>query len=867
MTPDQLPSDEGPTLIQSAKDQPAVPIPSTGFIPGTILMRRYRIVSLIGTGGMGEVYRADDMKLGQAVALKFLPQQMARSGADLLLGEVRMGRQIAHPNVCRLYDIIEADDHHFIAMEYVDGEDLASLLRRIGRLPAEKALRVARDLCSGLAAAHERGVIHRDLKPANIMIDARGTAKITDFGIAAIADDESTPAFLGTPSYMAPEQLRGEQLSPRTDLYALGLVLYELFTGKRIFDGVSLGELLTAHKRRKPRLSTIVVDVDPSVERVILQCLEEDPLQRPSSAQRVLAMLPGDDPIAAALAAGDTPPPEIVAASGAAGQVSRRTAWVLLGTTAVTLAMVLWLTPRTMLYARVPIEMSPDVLSHRATEVLRKLGCDPGARGVSWFRRDDAYLRWLARTDDSPGVWRRLSITPPSAIAFVYYALPASYIPENATGKLELEPAVVREQFANVVLDGRGALREFRAPARAPAFPPSWPALFHEAGLDNAAFLPVAMTSSSPYEQTLVWKIKSAPGDPVPLLVEASLRQGRLASFAVTGAWNRTASAPEESRFAAEMGLSSTWVGGSLIGAMTLIAIVAAVLARRNVLRRRVDRSGALKIALYAFFVEIAAWTCSANHVANLEREWEMVVTGISGVAFKAGFIWLAYLALEPPVRRRWPHTLVSWMRLLFGRVGDPLVGRDVLIGVVAGIGWNVFWRIINIAPAWFGIAPLIPYGSNWEAFGSLRGTASRFFTLQGTAIMFSLGTVIILLFWRLVTRSAAAGAIAAAATVALVTYQSVGWHAVGLDHVYFPIFFEAIAGAGVIFLAIRFGVLSLALAIFVHFGLCAYPLTTSLSSWYAGRSVVALLFIVTLAAYGAATAVGSQRLFTLPED
>src|SRR5947209_5888614 len=141
------------------------------FVPGTLLGGRYRVIALLGRGGMGEVYRATDLTLGQSVALKFLPEQASQNQALLerFHGEVRIARQVSHPNVCRVYDIGEVDGTPFISMEYVDGEDLNSLLLRIGRLPADKALQIARKLCAGLAAAHDRGVIHRNLKPHNIM--------------------------------------------------------------------------------------------------------------------------------------------------------------------------------------------------------------------------------------------------------------------------------------------------------------------------------------------------------------------------------------------------------------------------------------------------------------------------------------------------------------------------------------------------------------------------------------------------------------------------------------------------------------------------------------------------------------------------
>ena len=245
---------------------------------------------------MGEVFRANDLTLGQPVALKFLPESMIDgSTLERFRNEVRIARSISHPNVCRVHDIGEIDDQLFLSMEYVDGEDLSSRLRRIGRLSSDEALEIARKICAGLAAAHDKGVLHRDLKPSNIMLDARGEVRIMDFGLAGLAH-EIEDVRSGTPAYMAPEQLVGKEVTTRSDIYALGLVLYELFTSKRAFEGKTYEEIIRVRRENTPdRFSKLVRDLDPSVQTVILRCLEEEPEDRPSSALIISAALPGGE--------------------------------------------------------------------------------------------------------------------------------------------------------------------------------------------------------------------------------------------------------------------------------------------------------------------------------------------------------------------------------------------------------------------------------------------------------------------------------------------------------------------------------------------------------------------------------------------
>src|SRR5436305_6056950 len=315
---------------------------------------------------MGEVYRANDLVLGQAVALKFLPEVMSGSPAMLARfhGEVRLSRQVSHPNVCRVYDIGEADGLLFLSMEYVDGEDLGSLLRRIGRLPSDKAVEFAHKICAGLAVAHQAGILHRDLKPANIMVDSQGKVVLMDFGLAGLAGQlEGAEIRAGTPGYMAPEQLAGREVTIRSDIYSLGLVQYEMFTGKRPFAGNSMAEVMHLQEHSlPPSLLTVVKDLDPAVERVIHRCLAPDPGKRPPSALAVAAALPGGDPLAAALAAGETPSPDVVAASGSSAGIRPAIAIALVAFIAVCMLAIVVLVAKVDYTGIAPLPLPPEVL-------------------------------------------------------------------------------------------------------------------------------------------------------------------------------------------------------------------------------------------------------------------------------------------------------------------------------------------------------------------------------------------------------------------------------------------------------------------------------------------------------------------------
>jgi HAMP domain-containing protein/predicted Ser/Thr protein kinase len=296
--------------------QPGVTAPATAaginLTAGEMFGSRYRIEQIIGRGGMGVVYKANDTQLDEVVAIKTLPGDvMQRSPEDLerFKREIRLARKITHRNVLRTYDYGEAEGVYFISMEFVRGYTLSELLNEAsGRKMAPRAsLGIARQICRGLHAAHEQGIIHRDIKPQNVLIDAKGEVKLMDFGIARMteATEAMTQAGLivGTPHYMSPEQVQGKPLDARSDVYSLGVLIYEMLAGKRPFESPSLTGVLTAHITEVPKpLIEIRPEVGERVNAIVMRCLAKDPKARYADAGVLLADLDGVQMPAAASA-------------------------------------------------------------------------------------------------------------------------------------------------------------------------------------------------------------------------------------------------------------------------------------------------------------------------------------------------------------------------------------------------------------------------------------------------------------------------------------------------------------------------------------------------------------------------------------
>jgi len=286
-----IPSEEIPAPTKTLET------PREKLTTGSTFAGRYQIIEELGKGGMGKVYRAVDKKLNEEVALKLIKPEIASDKKTIgrFSNELKLARKISHRNVSRMYELMEEEGMHFITMEYVPGEDLKSFIRRAGPLSAGKTIFIAKQVCEGLVEAHRLGVVHRDLKPQNIMIDKQGNAHIMDFGIAHSLEVKGlTEAgmLIGTPDYMSPEQAQAEEIDNRSDIYSLGVVLYEMVTGRVPFEGKTAISIAMKHKTEIPIAPReLNSQISEEINAIILRCLEKDKENRFRTVEELLAEL------------------------------------------------------------------------------------------------------------------------------------------------------------------------------------------------------------------------------------------------------------------------------------------------------------------------------------------------------------------------------------------------------------------------------------------------------------------------------------------------------------------------------------------------------------------------------------------------
>ena len=749
-----------------------------------------------------------------------------------------------------MYDVGAYEGHTFLWMEYVDGEDLASRLRRIGRFPQDRAIELARQICAGLAAAHDRGVVHRDLKPANIMLDGSGKIRITDFGLAGAAGEVLRA---GTPAYMAPEQLAGGEVTPRSDVYALGLVLYELFTGRHALEAANMAELIAKREQGEITPPTeIVRDLDERIERVIMRCLAPDSARRPGSALAVAAALPGGDPLAAALAAGETPSPDMVAAAGTSEALPRAlalsgAAWIV-----VSLLAVVLLYQRLMMINIVDPPKPPEALIDRAQEIVQKLGYGSQVQSTAaglGYSLD--WARYIGASSTDTSRWSKLHTARPETYYLWYRTSPRTLIPfGDGNPVLGINPPLTTAGMTLVVVDTLGRLSEFHAvphpvQQNAPPFT-EWSTLFDLAGLPMKEFTPAPpkWVPSVHAEQRVAWEGRLPELPEHTVSVEAGATGGRPVFFSITGSWSQSSRAPAArpaSRFERIIGTAA----GFILPALMLIG---PILAHRNVKLGRGDRRGAFRAAAVVFFLVMGAWLLGPNHVASVNIEKGRLFHAIGTALWDSALLWLTYLGLEPYIRRFAPDSLIGWQRLVSGRWRDPRVGRDVLVGIAAGMAMTLVFALHDEIARLLGhLVPMPVYGGEDLLMALRYSVVDVLNTAQNAISNGMLGTAGFVVFRILLKRRvpAAFAAVLCFFWVVLSGMFNPGWPLLDLIRgLVITTGFAAIIGWG--------GLLATIAALFTHFLLLRAPLTTQLSSWRADTTLVLLGAVLAVGLYGA---------------
>jgi serine/threonine-protein kinase len=696
------------------------------------------------------------------------------------------------------------------------------------------------------------------------LIDGRGRARITDFGLAGLASELARDGQVaGTPAYMAPEQLADGTVSVRSDLYSLGLVLYELFTGKRVFEAKSVAELRQLHDSSSiPSPSSLTRSITPAIERLILHCLERDVDLRPPSAYAVLGALPGGDPLAAAMAAGETPSPELVANAAERGGLSPLHAVALLAVLVGSLvALGALLGPEFR-----PLRQPPSKLEVRAEDMLRATGAfaEPPAYSAGAYTTNDAYLEHVKKQ-------KRVAAGDTGAV--LYWRRWAPRLIESPQLHAEVpglsQPPTLGNSSAVVLLDPHGRLVGLRAepPDTVPARNggrPDWTGWLTAFGMDSAAYTPVPLLRPVPAlcDTAMAWHGPSpwTGGDTATVQMGAS--RGRLTHFTVVSDWGVPNTPVDKLRPVEQSPLD--FVNELLLDVLPYVLSV--YFAWRNLKLGRGDWRGATRIAVFVFLMNI-------GEAVFANRFSEVGITGLLGDLFSgraqghslvhAIGMWFSYVALEPYVRRLWPRLLVSWTRLLSGRFRDPLVGRDLLVGIALGA------TVTALSVGNFAIAPKLGLGgvpalANAAQFESLTpGYLAVNLCYAGSICVLNvlLGLFVLFLLRLLLRHSGAALAVCIALFVippAVGASGDLGWKLALLNAFWGTLAFVFI---------LRLGLLAIVACMWTTLVLSSAPATLDFGAWYGGLALLPLALVAALAGWGAVNALAGKSILGDPLD
>jgi len=547
-----------------------------------------------------------------------------------------------------------------------------------------------------------------------------------------------------------------------------------------------------------------------------------------------------------------------VAAAGEAEGLSPAAAWTCLLVAALGIALFTLLARPINIFRLVPIDKSPAVLEDRARDFVRSLGySDAPADTRVGFAVDAEYVQHLAEHDRSPHRWDALASGQPPALQFWYRQSPRPLVSSHFAGRVYWSnPPVVESGMAGVRFDMQGRLLAFYAvppqveAAKGPVPAPDWAPLFTQARLDSTRVRPVEPAWTPPFycDARAAWEGTYPDRPDIPIRLEAAAYRGRPVFFHIVAPWTR----PDRMRpFRPTPGMrASALTAGALF--LCLLAI-SGLLARRHLIAGRGDRAGAFRLATYAVGSGLLTWALYANHVADFGAELGLAARGLGASLVVALVIWVLYLAVEPYVRRRWPHTLISWTRVLAGSFGDPRVGRDVLIGLAAGAAMAVVFALLFRLPSLLGQPALQPTWEGLDALLGAREVAAELIFGQTNAAGLGMAVLLMLLLLRLVMPEW----LAAVVVVILISIPDSLNSDVPLG-VTLPL--NALGFALPTAMLLRFGLLAAITNIYVVNQLAVnFPLLPGVG-WTSGPAVVLLLVLGGLAAFASRAATSGRR-------
>jgi serine/threonine-protein kinase len=664
---------------------------------------------------------------------------------------------------------------------------------------------------------------------------------------------------------MSPEQISGKEVTKKSDIYALGLLLYEIFTGKQAFTADTIPGLLEKQKNSQPtNPSEIVTGIDPMVEDLISKCLNKEPVRRPASALHVAMALPGGNPLQAALEAGETPTPEMIAAAPSKGALKPLAALALLLGFIGTFSLLMYWSSIYGTNAYVPLNDSPEVLAKKAQTVTNNLGYSEPP--VDWnyrFYYDKSYLEYAKEQKNPREVWEKVRKGQPLVYYFQYRQSPKYLTPNNLNDRIdENTPPLTEPGMINLDLDPKGRLIKFaavptielgKAEERRKT---NWKKLFDEAGLDISRFKEIRAKQRPPVFADEITGFEGTMADhpDIPVRIEAAGYQGKAVYFNVVPSWKESASAVRQK---IEEASQSNFF--SIISLILLLSALSGsfLLARYNLKKGRSDLLGATKIAVFLFVVLILNSALSKYGTTSVPTGGDKILLFFETLpkpVLVSFFIFVAYLAIEPFFRRRLSDMFISWNRLIAGDFRNPMIGRDILMGITLSAGIIFINSLIATGKSYVNFVWINEFFFNGTT-GNLNGFSKYLFIIPNGLVQSIVGSFMAIFFilvfsliFKQKWKSILAVMLLFGVTAAAGQVFQEDWAGVVSTVFIYTVGF---------FILLRFGLVAFAASAFVQNVIDDLQVTFNTSSFYFSSTILLMLVIfgIAICAYYISTA------------